>query len=537
MIAYGFSIQGKSHITKNVVCQDANIIKQLSNGAYLAAVADGVGSAKCSDVGSKIAVEKIAEYCKNFIKSNINYDFAAEVLRNGYEYAFDAIREYVTKVGDRIEDYDTTLSVVIYDGKKVVYGHAGDGGIIVRLVDGRFVPITERQKGEDGISVRPLRAGVNSWEFGVLEKDVMAVLLATDGMLDEVFMPYLLNLPESIEQLNSPSYKKNNVCVSSAMFFMEPHCVYKNKFIAKPDDYLFNFIQGNYEEKDKAEFTKCMQNAYSAIVSANVVNELVTSMKKYLYPMWATRNVTDDKTVACIMNEKYKIHNEDYNYYREPDWKELQEHYDNLVYGNSSSKTQTGNKKDTNEVGYKSKINALERKMSSIGNEMSTIKNQNMIRKKFDVLIVIFVIVISASFVVNTFSVNSLKKEVGNKVETIEDSINDLEKKMIKYETDSDVNKKSDLNLQAVKKEIDAIKADVKGIKKEMNTAVTSDTSSEQTDVDNDNEDKGEINKDNKDGSVENNSDNVLKEESDNETVDENNDTQREVTENNDNRF
>lgn len=45
MILYGFSIQGKSHIDKETVCQDSNKTGRLRAGYYFGAVADGVGSA------------------------------------------------------------------------------------------------------------------------------------------------------------------------------------------------------------------------------------------------------------------------------------------------------------------------------------------------------------------------------------------------------------------------------------------------------------------------------------------------------------
>lgn len=93
------------------------------------------------------------------------------------------------------------MSAVIYNGKKIIYAHAGDGGIIVRQTNGIVKPVTKRQKGADGTSVIPLRAGEHSWEIGTYSGNVAAVLLVTDGMLDGVFQPTLLNLPSSTMEL------------------------------------------------------------------------------------------------------------------------------------------------------------------------------------------------------------------------------------------------------------------------------------------------------------------------------------------------
>lgn len=45
MITYGYSLQGKSHIDRNTVCQDSSAAVKLKSGYYLGVVADGVGSA------------------------------------------------------------------------------------------------------------------------------------------------------------------------------------------------------------------------------------------------------------------------------------------------------------------------------------------------------------------------------------------------------------------------------------------------------------------------------------------------------------
>lgn len=43
MITYGYSLQGKSHIDRNTVCQDSSAAVKLKSGYYLGVVADGVG--------------------------------------------------------------------------------------------------------------------------------------------------------------------------------------------------------------------------------------------------------------------------------------------------------------------------------------------------------------------------------------------------------------------------------------------------------------------------------------------------------------
>ena len=83
MINYGFSIKGKSHSTRNMACQDANKVIQLNNGCSIGLVADGVGSAKSSDIGANIAVEKAGEYC-NFCHCILHFFLFNVSIRNAF---------------------------------------------------------------------------------------------------------------------------------------------------------------------------------------------------------------------------------------------------------------------------------------------------------------------------------------------------------------------------------------------------------------------------------------------------------------------
>ena len=68
MITYGYSIQGKSHIQRGVVCQDSSKVQRLHANVYMGIVADGVGSAVHSDIGSKMAVDALFAFCNEHIK-------------------------------------------------------------------------------------------------------------------------------------------------------------------------------------------------------------------------------------------------------------------------------------------------------------------------------------------------------------------------------------------------------------------------------------------------------------------------------------
>lgn len=334
MITYGFSVIGKSHIKKNVVCQDSNKIGKLACGLYMGIVADGVGSAPSSDIGSKLAVNSLFEYCNKKIKKDMNSSNVENVLVQGYSYAFNQIEKYTKEHKGKIEDYDTTLSCAVYDGENIVYGHAGDGGIIVRYQTGKTESVTERQKGVDGISVRPLRAGKTSWKFGKKEgKKICSVLLVTDGMLDGVIQPILINLPSDRISLAKGNFKNDNVYITATEFFMNPYAIYLNKNIKNPDKYIKKFIGGNLSKEEQKDYLNILFYAYTKYFGKHKAGELCASIQNYCYGVWAMKNVEDDKSIVCMMNETINVKPIDDKLYIEPNWSYLQKCYEALLYG------------------------------------------------------------------------------------------------------------------------------------------------------------------------------------------------------------
>ena len=119
LLFYGTSLIGSSHVKLGSVCQDANKVIRLSNGWIVAAVADGVGSAKHSDIASKMAVDTVAEICNIRIDKQSKLSELRNVILEAYREAERRIEDYADKKGDSITEYDTTLSMVVYDGENI----------------------------------------------------------------------------------------------------------------------------------------------------------------------------------------------------------------------------------------------------------------------------------------------------------------------------------------------------------------------------------------------------------------------------------
>lgn len=193
--SYGFSLAGRSHEAQSLPCQDAHIAVQLTEMIWLAAVADGVGSASKSDRGASVAVSSLASFLSDTMPADPDWKAS---LQDGFTYALETIRATAIQEQAPLSDYDTTLTAVLYDGHRAAYGHSGDGGIIGMDRDGHYQLLTRVQKGDAHNEVFPLRSGPSKWVFSDIGQDCAGLLLLTDGVLDVAVPALLSDQPEPL---------------------------------------------------------------------------------------------------------------------------------------------------------------------------------------------------------------------------------------------------------------------------------------------------------------------------------------------------
>ena len=270
--AYGVSLPGTDHIKSDTVCQDYHKIIRCSKDVAIAAVADGLGSAAHAEVGSRIAATVAAEHCRQYISTN-NAAHILDVIRAAFVTALRAVEKEANSK-DRSQDlYDTTLTLAVLVRDTLYYGHSGDSGIVALTTQGRYEQVTTQQRDEEG-RVFPLFF-VDKWEFAQYGEKVSAVLLATDGMLEPFFPMYIRNEPV-------------NIHVSLAQFFMDNRSLRIDK------------------------------------VGEEAVQ---TGMRDYIESIPAEQ-VSDDKTVAVLVNTAVRTKRQPRAYYLEPDWAELKRKHD-----------------------------------------------------------------------------------------------------------------------------------------------------------------------------------------------------------------
>lgn len=309
---HAVSIRGKSHIKSNTICQDAYKILALPNGSKIAAVADGVGSAKFADRGAQIAVKTVTDFIFDNYPLDNDPISIKSMLRTSFNRALIEISKEAIQNHNSMSDYDTTLMVVIYDGKRGYYAHVGDGGIVGLKTDGAYIALSHRQNLEG--CVIPLRAGYKFWQIDEINEPITSVLVATDGMMDQFKN---LNLEQGFY-------------IPLLMLFADPYCIQYQK--RKGVNISKVVAQG------QSTYNKTLLNALYYTLHRNyhfnkaVCSKIIRDIMKNGTPFDLLRKIQDDKTFVCLYNSSVLPKANKPQYYSEPDWKKVAAYIQRRLY-------------------------------------------------------------------------------------------------------------------------------------------------------------------------------------------------------------
>ena len=321
---YGFSIPGKSHLQQDKPCQDAHYIRQLENGWFVGAVADGVGSCAHAEEGSAIAVKSAVDFVCECMPVDYSMISIKSMLRTAFNYALKQVYRHAEAAGQPAESYDTTLSLAIYDGSRIIYAHSGDGAVIGLTTFGQLVEITRRQKAEDGVSLIPLRSGYTTWEIDTYEEDLAGVLLVTDGVPDAL-SPYLLKISAPHTSSSPGLYMPMGSWLADPAGIPEED---EGRIVLK--ERMEIYVTGDMEY-DSDFFYERLAAIYRERIPEHA-EEILADIRKYNYPVSLMQGSQDDKTVVGFVNTEAVIQSQPADAYKEPDWVALQEAWNVLAY-------------------------------------------------------------------------------------------------------------------------------------------------------------------------------------------------------------
>lgn len=132
----GSSAIGTKHITRGTPCQDAVDYEIIPGGQIIiGAVSDGMGSARRSDVGSKLAVKTALSQMKStrcWQNQPKNDEQAREIFRSVLGTIKATLKQEAENEGYSVEDLDCTLLAFVATPKWLAAMQVGDGQIVVR---------------------------------------------------------------------------------------------------------------------------------------------------------------------------------------------------------------------------------------------------------------------------------------------------------------------------------------------------------------------------------------------------------------------
>lgn len=211
-----FAVSYKGQLEKpgKIECEDYSFIKKYNNGAWLAVVADGVGSCEYSSLGSEKAAsclsDCIAEYLYSVFQSAaelVDRKFIAELM---YYFKFNLVNDFynkwektiklssnyeVSEGVDNMSKFSTTLQFAFGYAELIVCGALGDGSFYVKrkceatgsrggfvLNDGFSGKLSDQVLNVPNLKNEPKTLHITFFD----SSDISDILISSDGITGAV---------------------------------------------------------------------------------------------------------------------------------------------------------------------------------------------------------------------------------------------------------------------------------------------------------------------------------------------------------------
>lgn len=178
---------GAKHLELGQPCQDWGVCEIISEGSVIiGAVSDGMGSAKHSEIGSKLAVEiaisEIRSWDWQF--SLTNEQDARNFFRRILSVVKAALNKKANTSGYPVEDLACTLLVFIATSKWVAAMQVGDGLIVVRAEGEDYQLLFKPDKGEFANETTSITSSnaLQEMQVCLLLINCQFICAATDGI-------------------------------------------------------------------------------------------------------------------------------------------------------------------------------------------------------------------------------------------------------------------------------------------------------------------------------------------------------------------
>ncbi|WP_251628377.1 PP2C family serine/threonine-protein phosphatase [Niallia sp. MER TA 168] len=180
VIYAGASVRGPQHVRNNLPNQDAIRIQSFSFGTVMV-VADGVGSRKLSDIGSKMVTKAVVEGVKIWKKQQ--GASSTHLLR-----LIHALFELYVHPYERDECATTCLFAVLLTDGRLILAQVGDGAILLRYQD-ELMMLAEKEDDFVNITTPITRVRtLSDWSVKeiAIGADEFTLFLGTDGVSEDL---------------------------------------------------------------------------------------------------------------------------------------------------------------------------------------------------------------------------------------------------------------------------------------------------------------------------------------------------------------
>lgn len=180
-VVFGNSVIGKSHIKRNLPCQDNHYYQIINSHWGVAIVSDGAGSAKYSEQGSSYIANEFGEktlpslleqnvwFNKGNLPSETEWQEFAETtinfLRNMLKVKSDAKKDI------KISDLSATVIILVFSHKGVLSINVGDGRAAYRNANSEWKAIIDPFRGEEANQTVFVTSLFDEKNYKTLQKD------------------------------------------------------------------------------------------------------------------------------------------------------------------------------------------------------------------------------------------------------------------------------------------------------------------------------------------------------------------------------
>ncbi|MBG1262740.1 PP2C family serine/threonine-protein phosphatase [Nostoc commune] len=216
---------GTSHQNQEIPCQDyGNYL--IFDDVIVGAVADGAGSAKHSDVGSKLAVETVLKCFSDINESPQKEAFSQPLSKEEAEEVFAKImNQVITELQKQADEQDysvndlaCTLLVFVATPDWITAMQIGDGFIVIRSQESEYQLLFKPDKGEfiNETTFITSTNAVKDMQVKVISEKQEFICASTDGLEKvairlsdwEPFSPFFKPLEEYLDETVDPKEDK-----------------------------------------------------------------------------------------------------------------------------------------------------------------------------------------------------------------------------------------------------------------------------------------------------------------------------------------